>query len=286
MNQEQIINVIISTINSIFSNIFASIDSNVYASLDNITFINGDILKTTIFEKVLSTSGNYTLIYLADSMLVAILIFYIIKYYYSNFVETNVEKPSQFLFKLLIYSAFINFSYFLFEQILNITNLISGSIQEIGKNACSHDISFAEFIKFVNAKSYMEGELNLFSFDGILKSFVTVQLLELMLSYSLRYILLQTLILISPFILLTLINHAHSWIFKAWGKSIFYLLLIQIFIPIVLTVIFCIDDSNRILFIAGLYSLTKLNSYVREMFGGISLDVSGGFTSMLSGMRL
>jgi len=107
-----------------------------------------------------------------------------------------------------------------------------------------------------------------------------------MLSYSLRYILLQTLILLSPFTILMLINRSTSWIFKSWGQSILYLILIQVFIPVVLIIIFSIDDSNRILFIAGLYSLTKLNSYVREMFGGISLDVTGGFTSMLSGFKL
>lgn len=286
MNQENIINTIITTINTIFSNIFSSIDNNLYESLDDVAFIDSNILKTSIFEKLLNSSGNYTLIYLADGMLVSCLIFYIIKYYYSNFVETEVEKPSQFIFKLIIFSVFVNFSYFLFEQLLNIVSFISGGIQEIGKNATSHDITFGEFIKFVNKKSYMSGELNLFSFDGILKSFVTVQLLELMLSYSLRYILLQTLILLSPFTILMLINRSTSWIFKSWGKSILYLILIQVFIPVVLIIIFSIDDSNRILFIAGLYSLTKLNSYVREMFGGISLDVTGGFTSMLSGFKL
>ena len=286
MNQENIINVIISTINTIFSNIFSSIDSNLYESLDDVTFIDSNILKTSIFEKLLNSSGNYTLIYLADSMLVACLIFYIIKYYYSNFVETDVEKPSQFIFKLIIFSVFVNFSYFLFEQLLDIAYFISGGIQEIGKSATSHEVTFQEFIKFVNKKSYMSGELNLFSFDGILKSFVTVQLLELMLSYSLRYILLQTLILLSPFIILSLINRSTSWIFKAWGKCILYLIMIQVFIPIVLIIIFSIDDSNRILFIAGLYALTRLNSYVREMFGGISLDVGGSFTSMLSGFKI
>ena len=47
-------------------------------------------------------------------------------------------------------------------------------------------------------------------------------------------------------------------------------------------VIYFTPDNNKILFVAGIYLLTKITNYVREMFGGISLEMSGGFNNMVS----
>ena len=41
--------IIIDTINTIFENIFSSIDNNLYSLLDELTFINSDILTDKYF---------------------------------------------------------------------------------------------------------------------------------------------------------------------------------------------------------------------------------------------
>ena len=106
--------------------------------------------------------------------------------------------------------------------------------------------------------------------------------MNLLFSYSLRYIILQVFLLFTPFALLSLIVSSTSWIFRSWFKCMFSLLIIQCFIPIVLIVIFSIDFSNKILFIGGIYALIKINSYVRELFGGVGIDVSNQFGNVLS----
>ena len=45
MNETNITQIIIDTINTILGNLFSSIDNNLYSILDDITFINSDILK-------------------------------------------------------------------------------------------------------------------------------------------------------------------------------------------------------------------------------------------------
>lgn len=283
MEQGEIVNIIIDTINTILGNIISSIDNSMYSSLDNVIFIGPDIIKNSSFEKLLGANGKYGLIYLADAMLVAISMFYCVKFFYANYVETNIEKPSQFIFKLIIFTFLVNFSYFLCEQVLNINLLFSSSIQEIGKNILGIDISFSELITQLNRTvSVVESSFNLFSISGIIKSFVSVGLMNLLFSYSLRYIILQVFLLFTPFALLSLIVSSTSWIFRSWFKCMFSLLIIQCFIPIVLIVIFSIDFSNKILFIGGIYALTKINSYVRELFGGVGIDVSNQFGNVLS----
>lgn len=283
MSQNDIVNIIIETINTIFSNIFSSIDNSIYSNLDNITFLDASIIQNSFFEKLLGSSGRTGLIYLTDAMLLGISMFYIVRYYYLNIVDVTVEKPGQFLFKLLIFAFIINFSYFIIEQILTLLNLFSTSIQDIGEDILGSDITFSELITTLNTKIISDSsELNIFSLDGIIKSFVSFGLINLLLSYSLRYILLQVLILFSPFAMLSLINNSISWIFRVWSKSLFSLLIIQVFIPLILIVIFCVDNNNKILFVGGIYTLTKINDYIREIFGGIGINVSANIGNMIS----
>lgn len=282
MDQSQIVSIIIQTINTIFSNFFSSIDTNIYDNLDNLVFLNSDILSNTFIKKLLGENGKNSLIYLADALLLGISMFYVVRYYYSNMVDINIEKPNQFIFKLLIFAFVINSSYFVLDQLLNLTFLFSSSIQEIGQNITGHNINFAELIISINNKiSINSNEFNIFSFDGIIKSFVSVGFFNLIFIYSLRYIFIEVLVLFSPFAILSLINSSTSWIFRSWFKTLFSLLLIQVFIPLVIIVILSIDN-NKILYVGGIYALVKLNDYIREIFGGVSLNVSQNFSSILS----
>lgn len=282
MNQTEVVDLIIKTINTIFSNIFSSIDNSIYESLDTLVFINSDILSNTYFAKLLGSNGKSGLLFLADALLLGFMVYYIARFYYSNIVEVPIEKPSQFLFKVLIFALFVNFSYFILEQILSINNLITLAIQEIGSNITKSDVSFSQLIVVLNKTlSINTDEFNIFSFDGIIKSFVTFGLINLLLSYSLRYILVQVMLLICPFAILSLISNSTSWFFKIWIKSLFSLIVIQIFVLLVIIVIFCINGSNKVLFVGGIYALIKVNGYVRELFGGLSVDVSSNFNSMM-----
>ena len=258
MNQSEIVSIIIQTINTIFSNFFSSIDASIYDNLDNLVFFNSNIMSNNFIQKLLGNSNN-SFIYLADAMLVGISIFYVVRYYYSNIVDINVEKPYQFIFKLLIFAFLINFSYFIIEQLLNLTFLFSSSIQEIGKNIIGYNINFSELIVSINNKiNINSNEFNIFSFDGIIKSFVSVGFFNLIFIYSLRYIFTEVLILFTPFAFLSLINSSSSWIFKNWFKSLFSLLLIQVFIPLVIIVILSINN-NKVLYVGGIFALVKIN---------------------------
>ena len=94
--------------------------------------------------------------------------------------------------------------------------------------------------------------------------------------------MIRVFILLSPFAFITLVNSSSSWIFKSWFKCLFSLLIIQDFIPIILIVIFSINDSNKILYIGGIYVLTKINTYIREIFGGVGLEFNNQMLNLKS----
>ena len=282
MEQSQIIDTITQTINTIFSNIFSSIDNNIYANLDKVAFIDSNILSNSFFSKILGEKSRTGFLIIIDALLLGISLFYCIKLYFSHYAESNIEKPYQFIFKLIIFSIIINFSYFIIEQILNINYLLSASIQEIGKNVTGSEISFSELInKLDSIITFNETSLDIFSLDGILKSFISIGLVYLLFIYSIRYVLVEVFILFTPFTILCLINSSTSWIFRSWSKCLFSLLILQSIFPVVIMIIFSIDSENKILIVASILLLSKINNYVREILGGLSIDISGNFANML-----
>lgn len=123
-----------------------------------------------------------------------------------------------------------------------------------------------------------------FLFDGIIKSFTSFGLVNLVFTYALRYIMIQIFVLISPFAFLSLITNSSEWFFKIWIKTFISLLLVQILISLVLLLSFTIDinqNSNisKILYIGIIYALIRANIYLKELFGGISTNVHAGISN-------
>lgn len=286
MEQSEVVNIIIETINSIFSNLFSSIDNNVYSYLDTFTFIDSSIIDNSFFEKFLGASGKTGILYLTDALLFAIIIYYAIRYSYSVFTGNTVEKPTQFIFKMIIIGIFINSSFFLCEQILNINYLISGSIQDIGKSIINKDITFSCLIQNLDSViSVGENSFDLFSFDGIIKGFISVGLLNILFSYSLRYIIIQVFVLTTPLAMLSLINSSSYWIFKSWSKAFLSLLLLQSFVSLILIIMLSLDTSNKLLLIGSIYALIRANTFIREILGGVSIDVSSNISSIIASFK-
>lgn len=280
--------VIIKTINSLFENLFSSIDNNVYVILDDITFIDSDILKDNIFKNIFGTSSQNGILLIANSLMFGLVLYYIFRLLYSHFLSIEIEKPIQFLFKLIFFAIIINCSFFLCEQLITINSYISLSIRELGESIFKVNISFAELVKKINSTiNISNSTFNAFSLDGIIKSFISIELLNLVFTQSLRYILIKLFVLITPFAILSLINHSTSWFFRAWFKSILSLLIIQSFISLILLITFSINsDSTNILtklmYIGSLYAIIKSNFYVKELIGGITASISNNLYSIQS----
>ena len=262
--QSNITQTIINTINSIFSNLFSSIDNNLYSILDKLLFINEDILKESFLQSLLGNSVSKSLLVIANSLLFGFSLYY--------------------CFKLLFFGTCINCSYFICEKVISINNLISSSICEVGKNIFHTNISFSNLILTLNSIiSIEQNSFDIFSVDGLIKSFISLGLFNLVFSYALRYILLKVFILITPFSFLSLVNHSTSWFFKTWLRTFLGLLLLQSFVSIILLVIFSLEFNHadlfsKILYIGGIFALSKANSYIKELIGSISTDVSSNFT--------
>ncbi len=287
-NYTQMAQIILDTINTLFSQFFYSIDQQMYVILDKLAFITPDILSSSSIQQINTSSILETLLTLANSLLVGFSIYYAVRLLYSHFSYVELERPYQFIFKLLIFAVALQFSYFICEQILQINYYISGSILDMGSSLLHKSISFENFIQNLNQLIQIEeNEFSIFSIDGILKGFISFQLLNLMFSYALRYIMVKVFVFITPFAFLCLINHSTSWFFKIWLRNLLSLLLLQTLISFILILLFSVDYSSqdllsKFMYIGGIYALSRAGSYTRELLGGISTDISSGFSSIRS----
>ena len=286
MDNNNITQIIINTINTLLGNLFSSIDNNLYSALDDITFVSSDILTDKNFEKIFGSSTTNGILLIANSLLLGIVLYFAIKYLFSHFTYTQVDTPHSFIFKLIICGIFMNCSFFLIGQFLDINSNISIAIKSIGENLFNRKISFSELISNINSNiSINSNSIDIFSLDGIIKSILSISLLDLVFSYSLRYILIKVFIILSPFAILSNSLSNTSWFFKAWLRNFFSLLFIQIIVSIVLVILFSMDFSSnnllsKFLYIGGLYALIKSNSLVREFIGGISTTIHHNITNI------
>lgn len=285
-NSENVTTNIINTINTIFENLFSSIDSSLYEVLDNLVFINSDILNDKYFGKLFGTSTANGILLIANSLLIGFIIYYAARYMLSNFTYEKIENPFQFIFKCIIYGICMNCSFFIVGQILGLIFNISSIIQELGEGLWGHDICFTNLISEINTNlSIDKNNINIFTLDGLIKGTLTVSLLNLVFSYSLRYIMIKVFVLLSPLAFLSLTLNNTSHFFRAWSRNLFSLLFVQIIVSIILLLLFSMDYSkesilNKFIYIGGIYALIRANSIVRELFGGISTDINSGMHSL------
>ena len=286
-NSTNITQIIIDTINTIFETLFSSIDNNLYSVLDDITFISSDILQDKNFENLFGTSASNGILLIANSFLLAFILYYAFRYLMAHFTYTQTETPFSFIIKLILFGIAMNFSFFLVELIININSYVSLAIRNLGESLFQKNICFSELITIINTNIAIDtNALDIFSLDGLIKGTLSISLLNLVFSYSLRYILIKVFILLSPFAFLSLTLDKTSWFFKTWLRNLFSLLFIQIVVSIVLLILFSMDytSSNlfcKFIYVGGIYALIKTNSLVRDFIGGISTEVTQSVKNLI-----
>ena len=279
-NTTDITQIIINTINTLFETLFASIDNNLYSILDDITFIGPNILNDKNFENIFGNSTSNGILLISNSLLLGFILYYAIRYLMSHLTYSRIENPSSFIIKLIVFGIFMNFSFFIIEFILDLNSNISFAIRNLGESIFHKNICFSELISTINSNMSIDtSSLNIFSIDGLIKSTLSLSLLNLVFSYSLRYIMVKVFVLLSPFAFLSLTLNSTNWFFKAWIKNLFSLLFIQIIVSIVLLILVSLDFSstnlfNKFIYVGGIYALIRANSFVREFIGGVSTDIT------------
>ncbi len=280
-----IVSSLLDSINSIFSSLISSINNNIYTILDDLLFIDTDIFEGTHFMNILGSENNPGLIYICNSLIYGFMLYYGFSLLLSYLTFSQVQRPSSFIFKIFLCAIAVNSCRLVCYVTVFTNSVISTSIRSVGENLFSTSINFSTLIENLNNTIYMEEAFNLFTFKGLIKAFISIGFVNLAISYSLRYILIQVFILISPFAILSLSIEKFSWIFKSWCKTFLSLLFLQILVALILLITFSLkfdqnDVFSELIYIGSIFTIIKANSFLKEFMGGLSTDINFGLTTI------
>lgn len=135
-------NSILSTINELFGSMFASIDDSIYSALDQIAFIDTDILNSTYLEKILGTSSNSGILIIANALLIGFILYFAVRHLLSSFAIIDVQNPYKFILKLIFVGIFMNASFFLCTQVINLNSILSTAIREVRRKIPTYRYMF------------------------------------------------------------------------------------------------------------------------------------------------
>ena len=288
ITSENLTNLIFEIINLLVSKIFNSIDKTICSILDSITFIDKSMIQNPHFTRIFGDSSEPGLILICNSLAHGIFIYYGIKLLLSHLTMSKIQSPVQFFFKSLIFLAFMNASFWICSEIIDIISIITKTINILCVDLFNKEISFQIFIEKLNHLFYKkDATYNLFSFDGIVKSFSSIGMINLIFTYSLRYIMIQLFVLLSPFAFISLILEGTEHFFKSWFRNFISLLLIQILLSFILLLSHTFEYLSdptiiKLLYIATIYAINRANIFMKELLGGISFNINNAINSFKS----
>lgn len=279
-----ITNQLISSVNAIVSNLLESVYSNISSVLDKLAFIDSSI--TADLTNIMGTDLTSGILLICNSLIYGFILYYAISYLLSHLTFTRVENPSQFIFKLLLCALAINGSLPFCSFLIQIVSIISNAIKMIGVSLFEVEVSFISLFNTLNPQNYfLEGLFNLFSFDGLVKSLISISFITLTISYAIRFVMIKVFILLSPFAILSLANSRSSWFFKSWLKTFLSMLFLQILISLILVIYFSLSFGHNIIIrqliqFGIIFALVKANSFIKEFMGGLTSDINLGNIAM------
>lgn len=272
-------------ISSLVNSLLTSLDSNVFSVLDELAFIKSDSIADTYFNSFFTKQFN--IIKLSEALLFGFLLYYAISYLFSFLTCSHFQKPLSFISRLFFSALLIHFSLPICEKVIDFFYLISSILRTIGLYIFPSELSFSILYEKISKLFFVNLTLpfKFFSFDGILKSFLSFGFVNLLFTYSIRFIFIKILVLLSPIAFLSLCLDQSMWIFKIWLKNFIAQLFTQIIICVVLLIIYSLDTvSNptmvKLLYIASVVCLMRASSFVKDFSSGFTSDVSSTFSSI------
>lgn len=283
-----IVNIILDVINQISSNLFSSIDQKVFPLIDELLFINKNIFNTgDKMNKIISTSQSQGVLLLANCLFTGFVLYYAARLLISKLTFSEYESPAKFFMRAFLSRIIMNSALPICTFLINSADNISTFFLSLGEEIFNVQISFSNLILQVNTNPLED--FNMLSVDGILSGMLTVSSLTLLINFAYRYILIESLVILSPFAFLSLTTQSTEPFFKSWFKSLFSLLLLQVIVSIMLLIPYSImrENSeslfNKILLIGSIMALIKSNQFVKEIIGGIGIN--SGFQAGIAGLR-
>lgn len=255
------------TVDSIANTLFPILDKIVFLTTESFGYSSSGELTGNI-DKV----GEFILT-LANSFVVAIVLWYLFRQIFAYFFSFEVETPWKFIMRLVFFSILMNAAYFVTYQLIDIVEQVTEFLSvAIGDKI--DKVSFDEFANIVNDTVNIEDEesFNIFSVEGLINTFVYFGIFYLGITYAVRYVILRLMAIVSPIAIMNLVSKSTSNIFRNWFIMFMGYLISQVLIVLVLAIPHLLDLSegleSKLLLCGILFTLYKVNDLTHSLITG------------------
>lgn len=266
-------NDIITNLNYLLEKVFKSIEGEIFKTLDKLTMIGPEILKEEPLKNIVFENKVNGLVIIANTLILFFVIYYVFKQLIGIYNGNKIESIYVFIIRIIIVCIIVNFSYYICEEILNIFGILGESIDTYASDLINRKVTF-ENLKdsIINIENIINTDL--VSLDGIIKGIISFGSVSILISFSVRYVTVIFLIIISPLAFVCLSSNLTSGIFNMWVKMLIVNLTLQIGIKLLIFIPLAYKNQNDIIYkiiLVGTISLIyKFNIFIKELLARIS----------------
>ena len=260
---------IISNLDTTITNLYDSVSGEIFSLLDKILLITPDILKLNPLKKVLNITEGSHIAAIVMCFITLAGICLVIYHLFSMYNGRCVKNPYKYIILVIVCAIVATNCMYLCKIILNIFDLFTNIIMELGYSISGENITFEAFANYISsiAKNMSASFL---SIDGMIKGIIVFTLVNLLINFSVRYVWIIFLLLVTPIAIMLNISKASSYIFKSWYKSLILNLSYQVIVKFILIIPLSIKSKDelisKIILLGTMYILYKLNNFTQELF--------------------
>jgi len=207
---------------------------------------------------------------------ISLITFYTTHYIFTRLVSMynagKVESLYKFILKLIVVTILMSSTVFLIETMLEINDLMTRTVSEIGKEITGEVISFDSLKeKIVDLDKYMKQDF--ISLDGMIKSFIAFGAITLLVNFAVRYVTVIFLIIVAPLAIMFMASSLTAGISKAWIKLFITTIIAQIVVQLLLIIPLSFKNIDTVIFkivmVGTIYLLYRLNMFIKDVIGNI-----------------
>lgn len=260
---------ILNNLNIIAEKLFKSVETQVFKTLDEIVIIGEDILKVEPLKNIFFENKLNGLVIIANSLILLFFVYHILTNLISMYNGNKVPNMYSFLIRIVFVIILVNSSYYICEQILHIFELFTNSVDIFAREIAGKSVDFQSLKEvIISINDFMKSDL--LSLDGIIKGMISFGAVSLLINFSIRYVTIIFLIIISPFALVSLASDLSIEFFKTWIKLIVTNLLVQIVVKLFIIIPLMYKHTNNIMYkiilVGTIYLIYRINTFTKEIF--------------------
>ena len=264
---------VLGNLNVVFDKIFGSVEKDVFKTIDEILVIDNTIFEKEPLKKILSIDGINYIALIANALIIMYAVYYIFLTFVSMYNGSKRGNIYKFVIKLIVIAILANSAIFLCQLVIEINSGFTFAIDSIGEKIANSNLNFSSLKeKIISIKEYLNDD-NL-SLSGIIKGMISFGSVSILLSFSVRYVLIIILIFISPIAIICLSSDLTSGIFYTYIRALIINLMMQNIAKLIIIIPLTYSDTNNLIYkvvLAGsIYIIYKLNMYVKEIFSKIT----------------